>query len=90
MECQTLDENAGVKERLKSAYVCLREIACDGSRIQTHQNIKMVNPRQEEKSAHNVEDTVRRTNERATEETRRVGLRLRQGKKWLIYASTST
>jgi hypothetical protein len=50
----------------------------------------MVNPRQEEKSAHNVEDTVRRTNERATEETRRVGLRLRQGKKWLIYASTST
>jgi hypothetical protein len=34
----------------------------------------MANPRQEEKSTHNVEDTVRRTNERAIEETRRVGL----------------
>jgi hypothetical protein len=30
----------------------------------------MANPRQEEKSTHNVDDTVRRTNERATEARR--------------------
>jgi phasin family protein len=47
----------------------------------------MANPRQEEKSSRNVEDTVRRTNERATEETRRIGLATAQAGEEVAQAS---
>ena len=47
----------------------------------------MVNPRQEEKFTHTVEDTVQRTNERITEQTKRSGLAAAQAGEKVAQAS---
>jgi hypothetical protein len=43
------------------------------SHNQTRRRTKMANPRQEDKSTQNMEDTARRTSERAAEQTSRIG-----------------
>ena len=47
----------------------------------------MANPRQEEKSTPNVEDTIQRANERSTEQTRRIGLAAAQASEDVAKAS---
>lgn len=48
----------------------------------------MANPRPEEKSTQHVEETVRRTGERTTEQTRRIGLAAAQAGEEVAQAST--
>jgi hypothetical protein len=47
----------------------------------------MANPRHEEKSAHNVESAVQRTSEKATEQTRRIGLAATEAREEVAQAS---
>jgi hypothetical protein len=47
----------------------------------------MANPRQEEKSTPNVEDTIQRASERSTEQTRRIGLAAAQASEDVAKAS---
>lgn len=67
-------------ERPKSGHVGLSRIAGHGDERESElaKNIdgetNMVNPRQEEKSAHNVESAIQRTSEKTTDQTRRIGL----------------